>query len=85
MTRDRRAGRVCVRPPRAKILKLADKISNLRTLVASPAPDWSVRRKIEYIEFACKVGAGLNGANDYLEELFKEAARAARQSLLPSL
>lgn len=70
---------------RAKILKLADKISNLRTLATSPAPDWSVRRKMEYIEFACKVVAGLGGANDYLEERFKEAARAAKQSLLPSL
>src|SRR5260221_10344982 len=45
--------------PRAKILKLADKISNLRTLVTSPAADWSVRRKIEYIKFARKVVAGL--------------------------
>jgi len=34
---------------RAKVLKLADKISNVRTLVSSPAADWSVRRRIEYI------------------------------------
>jgi guanosine-3',5'-bis(diphosphate) 3'-pyrophosphohydrolase len=27
--------------PRAKVLKLADKISNLRSLVSSPAQDWS--------------------------------------------
>ncbi len=71
--------------PRAKILKLADKTSNLRTLVTSPAPDWSVRRKIEYIAWARKVAAGLRGANDYLEKRFEEAARAAEQSLLPSL
>jgi guanosine-3',5'-bis(diphosphate) 3'-pyrophosphohydrolase len=71
--------------PRAKILKLADKISNLRTLATSPAPDWSVRRKMEYIEFACKVVAGLGGANHDLEKRFEEAAGAARRSLLPSL
>jgi (p)ppGpp synthase/HD superfamily hydrolase len=70
---------------RAKILKLADKTSNLRTLVTSPAADWSVRRKIEYIEFARKVAAGLDGANEYLEKRLKEAVRAAEQSLLPSL
>jgi hypothetical protein len=48
---------------RAKILKLADKTSNLRALVTSPAPDWSVRRKIEYIDWARKVVRGLRGAN----------------------
>jgi (p)ppGpp synthase/HD superfamily hydrolase len=35
--------------PRAKILKLADKTSNLRSLATSPPADWSVRRKVEYI------------------------------------
>jgi (p)ppGpp synthase/HD superfamily hydrolase len=39
---------------RAKMLKLADKTSNLRALASSPAPDWSVRRRIEYIEWARK-------------------------------
>jgi (p)ppGpp synthase/HD superfamily hydrolase len=70
---------------RAKILKLADKTSNLRTFVTSPAADWSVRQKIEYIEFARKVVAGLGDVNDYLEKRLKEAVRAAEQSLLPSL
>jgi guanosine-3',5'-bis(diphosphate) 3'-pyrophosphohydrolase len=70
---------------RAKILKLADKTSNLRALVSSPAPDWSVRRKIEYIEWARKVVQGLRGANPALEKQFDEAARVAGQSLVPSL
>jgi guanosine-3',5'-bis(diphosphate) 3'-pyrophosphohydrolase len=47
---------------RAKILKLADKTSNFRALVSSPAPDWSVRRKIEYINWARKVVEGLRGS-----------------------
>ena len=70
---------------RAKVLKLADKTSNLRTLASSPAPDWSVRRKLEYIEWARKVVDGLRGANAMLEKQFDEAARAAEQSLVPSL
>ena len=37
---------------RAKMLKLADKTSNLRAIAASPPSDWSVRRRIEYVEFA---------------------------------
>src|SRR5579864_4228079 len=59
---------------RAKILKLADKTSNLRALVSSPAPDWSVRRKIEYIEWARKVVQGLRPVNAVLERQFDEAA-----------
>jgi (p)ppGpp synthase/HD superfamily hydrolase len=70
---------------RAKLLKLADKTSNLRALVSSPAPDWSVRRKIEYIDWARKVVQGLRPANAALERLFDEAARAAEQSLVPSI
>jgi (p)ppGpp synthase/HD superfamily hydrolase len=61
---------------RAKILKLADKTSDLRALVSSPAPEWSVRRKIEYIEWARNVVQGLRGANAALEKQFDEAARA---------
>jgi len=67
------------------VLKLADKTSNLRTLALSPAPDWSVRRKLEYIEWARKVVDGLRGANAMLEKQFDEAARAAEQSLVPAL
>jgi (p)ppGpp synthase/HD superfamily hydrolase len=69
--------------PRAKVLKLADKTSNLRALAMSPAPDWSVRRKIEYISWARKVVAGLRGTNEMLERQFDEAAQVAEQSLIP--
>jgi (p)ppGpp synthase/HD superfamily hydrolase len=69
--------------PRAKLIKLADKTSNLRALATSPAPDWSVRRKIEYIAWARKVVAGLRGTNEVLEGQFDEAAQAAEQSLIP--
>jgi (p)ppGpp synthase/HD superfamily hydrolase len=70
---------------RAKMLKLADKTSNLRALVSSPSPDWSVRRRIEYIDWARKVVAGLRGANAVLEKQFDDAARAAEKSLVPTL
>ncbi len=70
---------------RAKMLKLADKTSNLRALVSSPAPDWSVRRRLEYIEWARRVVDGLRGTNALLEKQFDEAARAAERSLVPTL
>jgi GTP diphosphokinase / guanosine-3',5'-bis(diphosphate) 3'-diphosphatase len=63
---------------RAKVLKLADKISNLRSLVSSPAQDWSVERKREYVNFCCRVVKGLRGTNAMLEKQFDEAARAAQ-------
>ena len=34
---------------RAKIIKLADKTSNLRAITASPSPEWSVKRRLEYV------------------------------------
>ena len=71
--------------PRAKVLKLADKTSNLRALATSPAPDWSVRRKINYISWARKVVAGLRGTNDIREKQFDAAAQAAELSVAPPL
>jgi guanosine-3',5'-bis(diphosphate) 3'-pyrophosphohydrolase len=70
---------------RAKMLKLADKTSNLRALVSSPAPDWSVRRRIEYIDWARKVVDSLRGINVHLEKQFDDAAHAAERSLVPTL
>ena len=71
--------------PRAKILKLADKTSNLRAVAASPPSDLSVKRRIEYVEFARKVVAGLRGVNSELEQQFDEAAVAADRSFRPAL
>lgn len=65
---------------RAKILKLADKTSNLRTIAASPPADWSVKRKRDYVEWARAVAKGLEGANAWLEGQLEEAARAAERS-----
>jgi hypothetical protein len=36
----------------AKLVKLADKTSNVRAVANSPAPDWSVERRREYIDWA---------------------------------
>jgi (p)ppGpp synthase/HD superfamily hydrolase len=65
---------------RAKILKLADKTSNLRTIAASPPPDWSVKRRLEYVAWARKVAAGLTGVSAWLEQEFEEAAKQAERS-----
>jgi guanosine-3',5'-bis(diphosphate) 3'-pyrophosphohydrolase len=53
-----------------KLVKLADKISNLIDILASPPTDWSEQRKTEYFEWAKKVVNQLRGTNQMLEMAF---------------
>ena len=57
----------------AKLVKLADKISNLRDLASCPPADWPVQRRIVYFEWAKEVVDGLRGVNPRLEAAFDEA------------
>ncbi|MEH2560156.1 (p)ppGpp synthase/HD superfamily hydrolase [Bradyrhizobium algeriense] len=65
----------------AKLIKLADKTSNVRAIAFAPSPDWSVRRRLEYIDWAKKVVQGLRGASPWLEEQFDRAVENAERSL----
>jgi (p)ppGpp synthase/HD superfamily hydrolase len=65
----------------AKLIKLADKISNIRSIADSPAPDWSVERRLEYVEWAKRVVAGLRGVSPWLEEQFDQATERAVRAL----
>jgi guanosine-3',5'-bis(diphosphate) 3'-pyrophosphohydrolase len=56
--------------PQAKLVKLADKICNLRDLLASPPADWSAERKQNYFDWAVNVVAGLRGVHPGLEAVF---------------
>jgi (p)ppGpp synthase/HD superfamily hydrolase len=68
----------------AKLIKLADKTSNVRAVANSPAPDWSIQRRQEYIDWSKSVVAGLRGTSPWLEQQFDEAAERAARSLNPS-
>lgn len=57
----------------AKLVKLADKIANLRDLASAPPADWSEERRIHYFEWARAVVEGLRGTNTSLEAAFDEA------------
>jgi guanosine-3',5'-bis(diphosphate) 3'-pyrophosphohydrolase len=57
----------------AKLVKLADKICNLRDVAQSPPPTWSLRRRRQYFDWAKKVIAGLRGTNPRLEKAFDSA------------
>lgn len=54
----------------AKLVKLADKISNLRDILASPPSEWPRERKIEYFRWAAKVVGEIRGTDQALEEEF---------------
>ena len=58
---------------RAKLVKLADKICNLRDISASPPADWSIQRKQEYFDWAKEVVDRLRGVHPGLEHLFDKA------------
>jgi guanosine-3',5'-bis(diphosphate) 3'-pyrophosphohydrolase len=62
---------------RAKLVKLADKICNLRDIASAPPADWSAERKAEYFDWAKSVIDGVRGVHPVLEALF-DAAYAAR-------
>jgi (p)ppGpp synthase/HD superfamily hydrolase len=55
---------------RAQTLKLADKISNLRSILVSPPIGWSLERKQQYFEWAKQVVSGLNAPNSFLKTEF---------------
>lgn len=58
---------------RAKLVKLADKIANLRDIASSPPADWPHQRQQEYFDWAKAVVDGLRGIHPTLERIFDEA------------
>ena len=62
----------------AKLIRVADKISNIRELTQSPPQDWPAQRRREYLEWAGKVIDGCRGVNEALERRFDEVIREAR-------
>lgn len=60
---------------RVKMLKIADKTSNLRAMAVSPPSGWDEQRKRDYFAWALAVVAGCRGVNSFLEAKFDEAYR----------
>jgi hypothetical protein len=64
------------KPARTRMLKIADKIANLRSIAESPPVGWSPRRKREYVAWAREVVAACGPTNEMLETRFAQAALA---------
>ena len=60
----------------ARLVKLADKIANLRDMAASPPADWPIERVRGYYDWAAQVVDGMRPAHARLEALFDEACAA---------
>lgn len=66
---------------RARMLKIADKTSNVRSLITSPPDEWERERLIDYLDWAEKVVAQCRGLNKILEKRFDEAVAEGRRTL----
>ena len=67
--------------PKAKLVKLADKIANIRDVTLSPPAGWNENRRREYLEWADNVVAGCRGVNSSLEAYYDHCTVAARREL----
>ena len=63
----------------AQQVKIADKLCNLRDLLASPPAKWSQRRKHEYFDWAKAVVDQIRQANPRLAERFDAVWEAGRR------
>jgi (p)ppGpp synthase/HD superfamily hydrolase len=67
--------------PDAKLIKIADKVSNIRARIA-PQPSEAQRIDLAaYVIWAEKVVAGCRGVNTRLDTTFDEAVKAAKSAL----
>lgn len=58
--------------PEARLVKLADKICNLRDILTSPPEGWPLERQQEYFDWAARVIDGVRGVHAGLETLFDQ-------------
>lgn len=59
----------------ARLVKLADKIANLRDMIAHPPDGWSLERRQEYFDWAKSVVDQIRGTNLRLERRFDRIYR----------
>ena len=62
---------------RAQLVKLADKICNLRDMARSPPVDWTLARRREYFAWAKKVVDQMRGTSPLLDRLVQAELRHA--------
>jgi GTP diphosphokinase / guanosine-3',5'-bis(diphosphate) 3'-diphosphatase len=67
--------------PEAKLVKLADKIANLRDVIERPPVGWTRHRREQYVRWSAAVVDGCRGTNAALEALFDSTLAPALASI----
>ncbi|MEX2571530.1 MAG: HD domain-containing protein [Gemmatimonadota bacterium] len=62
---------------KARLVRLADKIANVRAVAWTPPVDWSRERRLDYLEWTRLVIAGCRGVDPTLERIFDERLEEA--------
>lgn len=70
--------------PGAKMIKIADKTCNLRSILSDPPQDWPVSRQYEYFVWAEKVVSGLLGINQALDDEVRQILSEGLTKLKPA-
>jgi (p)ppGpp synthase/HD superfamily hydrolase len=66
---------------RAKLIRLADKVVNIESVVSNPPIDWTVERRRDYLNWTRKVVAGCRGCNPSLERLYDDTLRRGLEAI----
>jgi guanosine-3',5'-bis(diphosphate) 3'-pyrophosphohydrolase len=66
---------------RAKLIRIADKIANIRDVTYRPPAQWDLARRRAYLDWTAEVVAGCRGVNTALETLYDHVLQQCRASL----
>lgn len=69
---------------RAKLVRIADKISNVHDVLHAPPTDWSVDWRLSYIEWTERVVDACRGCHPTLEAHYDDMVARARRALEPA-
>jgi hypothetical protein len=81
---DRRRARIAamaLKSKEARIVKMADIISNLRAIAVSPPAGWSTERKLGYLEGCRQVVDAARGTEGSIERIFDETAADVERAI----
>jgi GTP diphosphokinase / guanosine-3',5'-bis(diphosphate) 3'-diphosphatase len=67
---------------RAKLVKLGDKICNVIDVASNPPANWSLERRLEYLDWTAAVVEGCRGVSPPLEAHYDATLAAAREKLV---
>jgi guanosine-3',5'-bis(diphosphate) 3'-pyrophosphohydrolase len=67
---------------KARLIKLADKIANVKSLLSYPPEGWDIEKRSLYINWADRIISALRGTNDKLEAHYDEVISEARKNHL---